>query len=75
MLILMSIHNFQARLRVAHECLRTLSERNRQLIKGFEEYCFSTGLSVPRIVKYLYTLKNVAEFLGKDLDQADKKTF
>jgi len=67
------IHNYQGRLKAAEKTLKKLSERNRKLILDFENHCFAEGLSVPRIVKYVHTVKNIARILGKDLDKADKE--
>jgi len=71
--IYMSIHDYDQRLKRVEKSLKTLSKRNFELISNFENYLFSMGISVPRVVKYIYMVKNIAKFLGKDLDKADKK--
>lgn len=67
------IHRFDKRLKAAEETLKTLPKRNQQIIRKFEDYCFSTGLSVPRIVKYLHTVKQVARMINKNLDQVNRE--
>ena len=40
------------------------------MIKRFEDYRFSGGLSKARITKYVLTLRKIAEWLKKDFDEA-----
>jgi site-specific recombinase XerD/ribosomal protein L40E len=50
-----------------------ISARSAELIKRFGDHCFSEGLSEARVVKYLTLLRKVAEWLGKDLDEATRE--
>jgi len=69
------IHDFMRRLELAErliEARNPISARNAELIRRFEERCFSEGLSKVRVVKYLQSLRKISEWLGKDFDEADK---
>jgi integrase/recombinase XerD len=46
------------------------SERNKELILNFVDYCFSVGLGEHRIVKYITTLKYIAQSLQIDFEEA-----
>jgi len=50
-----------------------LSERNIRLIRDFEKALFSKGLSAARVKKYLDHLRKIGEWLGKNLDEAEKE--
>ena len=50
-----------------------VSTRNTETILEFEKYCFAEGLSKPRVIKYMRTLKMIAEFLEKNFDEATRK--
>jgi len=50
-----------------------LSERNIRLIRDFEKALFSEGLSAARVKKYLDHLRKIGEWLGKNLDEAEKE--
>lgn len=39
---------------------------NRKAVLDFSEFCFSEGLSTRRVLKYLYTLSNIARWLPKE---------
>ncbi|MCD6371332.1 MAG: tyrosine-type recombinase/integrase [Candidatus Aenigmarchaeota archaeon] len=49
-----------------------ITNRNKLLIEKFSEFCFAESLGVHRVVKYIYTLKNIAQELDKDFDKAKK---
>ena len=69
------IHSFNERLRLAEKLVEKrnpISVANSELIKKFEDYCFSEGLSKVRITKYVFTLRKIAEWLKKNLDLASK---
>jgi integrase/recombinase XerD len=40
-----------------------ISDRNKELILEFVDYCFSKGLGEHRIIKYITTLKYIAQSL------------
>jgi site-specific recombinase XerD/ribosomal protein L40E len=71
----LDIHDFDERLHDAEQKIdaqNPISARNAQLIRQFEQYCFSEGLGKARVVKYLQSLKKLAEWFEKDFDKADK---
>jgi len=70
------IHNFDHRLYLAEkltEKRNPISIRNSELIRQFEDYCFSEGLSKGRVAKYVLTMKKIAEWLKKDFDEATRE--
>jgi integrase/recombinase XerD len=70
------IHNTEIKLK---ECIRkftndaSISSRNKKLITDFLDYLLADGLSQIRVMKYLYTMKQVVKILGKNLDRITKK--
>lgn len=50
-----------------------LSPNNRKAILQFKDFCFAEGLSLARIIHYLYMLKSLASRLKKDFADADRK--
>ncbi len=50
-----------------------LSGRNKELILKFHDECFSLGLHVRRVLKYMYCLKKITRLLDKDLDKTHKE--
>ncbi len=72
----MDIHNTEIKLK---ECIRkftndaSISSRNKKLITDFLDYLLADGLSQIRVMKYLYTMKQVVKILGKNLDRITKK--
>jgi len=67
------IYNFDDRLRREHERLEKLPRKDREVILEFEKYCKASGISKSRIVKYLYSLRKIAGWLGKPLREACRK--
>jgi integrase/ribosomal protein L40E len=49
-----------------------ICEENKEAILKFQEQCFSEGLSLARIIKYLNTLHRIAILLGKPFAEAKK---
>lgn len=71
----MDIHGYEGRLHSVLKTIKessTLSKRNKDAILRFHLNCFSEGLSVPRVAKYMYTLSRLAQWLGKDFELANK---
>lgn len=71
----LDVHSFDERLHDAEQKIdaqNPISARNALLIRRFEQYCFSEGLGKARVVKYLQSLKKLAEWFGKDFDKADR---
>lgn len=66
------LHEYGKRLGIALRRIKnsSISERNKDFILRFHRECFSEGLSLGRIVKYIYTLLKISELLGKDFDAA-----
>jgi site-specific recombinase XerD len=69
------VYNHGGKLEQALKSVKSssLSAKNKAAIVRFHNECFSEGLSIPRVIKYLYTLKRIAELLGKDFEAASKE--
>jgi len=50
-----------------------VSSKNLQLIKQFSDSCYAEGIGKLRVMKYIYTLKNLSSMLNKEFDKAKKK--
>lgn len=48
----------------------SLSSRNKELALTFKDNCLANGLSPRRVSKYLWQLRQVSQWLGKDFDKA-----
>jgi integrase/recombinase XerD len=70
-----SIHNYEKRLESALRKVRrsSISKRNKELIFKFRDECFSIGLSVGRVIKYIYYLIKLSHWLGMDFEKAKKE--
>lgn len=71
-----SIHNYELRMRALLNKLknnRSISKGNKELILGFKEECFANGLSKGRVIKYIYYLIKLSEWLGMDFEDASKE--
>jgi site-specific recombinase XerD len=72
----LDIYNVKRKLQLAQDNVRSsprISESNKQDISAFNEYCFAEGLGVERVIKYTWTLKRLAEDIGKDFRTAKKQ--
>lgn len=49
-----------------------ISKKNKKAIFKFKENCLAEGLSFGRIVRYMYDLRNLAQWLGKDFEDVTK---
>jgi len=49
-----------------------ISARNKKVIKRFADHCTAEGLSLARTVKYVFTLKTLAQNLAMDFEAAKK---
>lgn len=70
------IHGHGERLKRAVKLVRRLnpvSERSKAQILKFAEHCEALGLSRARISRYVYLLKQLAKWLEKDFDRADRQ--
>ena len=54
------------------EKAKDITPRNKEAIRRFADHCTAEGLSLPRSIKYVYTLRTLAQLLEKDFDGADK---
>jgi len=70
-----SIHNYEKRLETALRNVKNspTSEKNRQIILKFKDECFSNGLSIGRVVKYIYYLLKLSHWLGMDFEKAKRE--
>ena len=50
-----------------------ISERNKKLILDFIDYCYSEGLGEHRILKYITTLKYIAQSLQAEFEKATER--
>ncbi len=76
----MDIHNYEKQYESALDQVRgaQISAKNKELILRFNEALVLENISKPRLVKYLNTLKIVAERISKDFDETsieDVKSF
>jgi site-specific recombinase XerD len=51
----------------------TLSERDKELIRGFIQHLRAKRVSVGRLAKYAFTVRNLMEHLGVSVEQAGRK--
>ncbi len=54
------------------EKAKDVSERNKKVTLRFADHCIAEGLSLARTIKYVYTLKTLAQILAMDFDAANK---
>ena len=69
------LYGYTGRLKDALNSLKRakdVSERNKKVILRFADHCTAEGLSLARTIKYVYTLKTLAQVLAMDFDKADK---
>jgi hypothetical protein len=61
------IYNYERRLELVLEKIRKsdISEKNKEVIDRFKDECFAEGLSIARIIRHLYNLRRLAEWLKK----------
>jgi len=68
------IYNSEARLERFLERINkcdSISEKNKELIFNFKDNCFAEGLSISRVLRYLYDLSTLARLLEKDFDSVN----
>jgi len=68
------ISDYSKRLRRTLDALKqsSLSQSNKSVITGFADECLTKGLSKGRAVKYIFYLRKLAKWLGKDFRDATK---
>lgn len=69
------VHNINRKLELAVKNIESsqISKQNKETILKFQDYGFSIGLSKKRILKYLYTLHKIAQWLEVSLENASKE--
>lgn len=70
-----SILNYERRLESIIGKIRqsSVSEKDKKLIFGFMDECFIQGLSKGRVIKYLYYLVKLSEWLSVPFEKAEKE--
>ncbi len=66
------IYDYQYTLQNAYKCLEKckIPQRDKDIIRRFIEHLSSMGVSKGRLAKYLFHLKNFAEHLGVQIEDA-----
>ncbi|MBN2331063.1 MAG: tyrosine-type recombinase/integrase [Candidatus Aenigmarchaeota archaeon] len=66
---------FERRLARLHKQLRASKEypENKRAILKFSDFCFSEGLGIRRVIKYIYTLRAIDNQLGKDFRRCNRE--
>ncbi len=69
------VHRINRRMEQSLESLERsrISKKNKELILEFQDYAFSSGLTKTRILKYVNTLRKLAEWLDVSFTGATKK--
>ena len=69
------VHRINRRMEQSLEILERseISKKNKELILEFQDYAFSSGLTKTRILKYVNTLRKLAEWLDISFTRATKK--
>ncbi len=70
----MDIHNYKRRLENTLRNVNNseISKNNKETIIKFHNFCFSEGISVCKIERYLFDLHKFTKILDKDLSKATK---
>jgi len=69
-------HNYKRRLERQLQLLKedpSISEKNKKLINQFIDFAYSEGITTGRIVRYVFDLRTVNQFLKKDFEKANKE--
>ena len=69
------IHNYKHKLELSLARLENsnVCDSNKKLIFEFHRYCFAEGLSLARVERYVFLLKQIAEILKKEFESANKE--
>jgi site-specific recombinase XerD len=69
------IHNYKRKLELSLARLENsnICDSNKKLIFEFHRFCFADGLSIARVERYVFLLKQIAEILRKDFESANKE--
>jgi integrase/recombinase XerD len=69
-------HNYRSRLEGQLRIIKadpSISEENKNLMYKFKDFAFSCGISTGRIVRYLFDLRVIAQFLNKNFEDANRE--
>jgi len=68
----MDIHDYEKRYQAALRGLdkSSVSQRNKELIREYNEALILENLSKPKLLKYIEIMRTVAKRINKDLDKA-----
>lgn len=72
----MDIHNYKKKLERTLQRVKDskeISERNKDLVFKYYNYCTIEGLSIPKIERYVYDAFRLAHMFKKDLDKATEE--
>ena len=50
-----------------------ITDMNKKQIEKFYNFCYANGIGKPRVIKYVRTLRQLAEWLKKDFEKATKQ--
>ena len=69
-----NIYNYKHKIKISIRDIKAseISERNKELILKFHNFCFAEGLSIPRVIRYMGCLKRICLWMKKDLDKMNK---
>ena len=69
------IYNYERMFEATVRTMRAskITEQNKRLIENFYNFCYANGIGKPRVIKYVRTLRQLAEWLKKDFDKATKQ--
>jgi integrase len=68
-------HDYERKLKGQLRLLKndpSISEENKKLICKFKDFAFSFGITTGRVVRYMFDLRIMAQFLGKNFEDATK---
>jgi len=70
----MDIHNYERRLRREEELLKKseINNKNKELILKFKKELRAAGISIPRIVRYMQTLRTISSIVNKPFTEWER---
>lgn len=68
----MSFHPYKSKLDLEHLKIKSLPCVIRKTLTSFEEHLIAQGESEGRVLKYLYTLRKIYQWLGKPFEEATR---
>jgi site-specific recombinase XerD len=70
------VHNCKRRLEQVLQNIEkdeAISEKNKKAMFDFHNYAIAQGLTLSRVLRYLYDVRNLAHYLKKDFDQTTRE--